>query len=117
MTSIVPNHLRLRHVARSGVDPLLDPTSRKHADVHDDRMCAIGALPNGGVARLALTDPDREAGDVGRIRGDAIGCSGRHAISGASAVPIRSRCAGVIMAFRMLLNRGSWTPDTMYCQR
>src|SRR5438046_10694833 len=43
--------------------------------------------------------------------------SSDQAMIGASAAPMRSRCAGVIMPFSKLLKRGSCTPDTMYCQR
>ena len=39
------------------------------------------------------------------------------AMIGASAAPMRSRCAVVIKPFSKLLNRGICTPDTMYCQR
>jgi hypothetical protein len=34
---------------------------------------------------------------------------------GASALPIRSAWLPVIMPARILLNRGSWTPEMMYC--
>ena len=36
---------------------------------------------------------------------------------GASAAPIRSACAGVIIPFSNSPNRGICTPDRMYCQR
>ena len=36
---------------------------------------------------------------------------------GARASPIRLAWPSVIMLPRMLLNRGSFTPETMYCQR
>jgi len=41
----------------------------------------------------------------------------RYCSSGASAAPIFARCASVVSSPSTCWKRGSWTPDTMYCQR